>query len=624
MAVRHLIVKLTANTDAMSAGLRKGQQEVNSFSKGVGSLGSIVTKAGAAFGVAFGAQAIIGGITDRIQAIDDLGDAAERLNIDPRMLVGLGHAADLSGSSAETLTASIEKMNRIISEAAVVGGPAAQMIERIGLDAKELDALSADEAFYAISEAIAAIPDAGQQAAAAVKLFGKQGAELVPMLRTGKDGLAAFQAEAERLGIALDADDIARISDVNDELERSKKAFQGLGNEAVVALAGPTEWLLDMTTGYSLAAKNIFQLGKAGYANLQGNVEEYNRLMDEAGKTARAAADEFTGNDNTALEIAEKLRESEEARRQEAERIAAAQEKALAAMRGQADALDKALGKLPTDLGGGLGLGFRALLGSQLDTLAGLEVSVPDALRSQVEMVGLSDSQKRLQEFADSIQLAISPALTVEQALEFPDERVQAVGRFVAALERGAEWAEGIAKAQEDAAEAMAQSEQWARQAYQIQLGLTDREMQIEDARRKGVGEDELDQMKLASKMIDRAELIAESRKLEEQFASPEIQMQEFADRLSQMISEGLSPEAAQAAFRAKLDDMNVREREVDAPELKRAGSQEAYSAILKYRESQEAKTPEWAIKMNEWLEKIAAATAQEAEQAPAKAENLF
>jgi hypothetical protein len=70
-----------------------------------------------------------------------------------------------------------------ISKAAGGGKEAVQALSSIGLSAADFQGLSSSEQFTLIANAINGITDPAQRAAAAVAIFGKSGADLLPAFR---------------------------------------------------------------------------------------------------------------------------------------------------------------------------------------------------------------------------------------------------------------------------------------------------------------------------------------------------------------------------------------------------------------------------------------------------------
>lgn len=657
MAVRHLIVKLTANTDAMSSGLSRGQKLVKDFGSKLNAISQYSLGIGPALAGAFGGYSVVTAIDGALTRLDALGDAAGRLSIDPRMLAGLQHAADLSDSSAATLTASLEKMNRLISEAASIGGPAADMIRALGLEVETLEAMAPDQAFYTIADAIAAIPDSGQQALAAFRLMGRQGAELVPLLRQGSEGLRKFQEDAERLGIAFSKEEVQKASDAKDALDRMKKAASGLANTIAIELSPSiTQLAEDLTSSMDGVGQWVLQAEKLSYQfkllvermdlwilkkdrekavwsiPIWGSKADEIREIDdmiadqtgyiaqlEAGLKdieARIQGQDGVGTLDAKIDAASgAMQRGREATKQFADAFDDVGEKskdAFAALEDSIKGIERALDKLPRSALPG----FFAATG--LGGLSGQLARFGATDRAQqAASLGRPAWQTELDRFASSVSGTPYANVLIEQ-----------YAQLLQYMERIAPEAERWAKAHEAATKAAETSTGWMAEADKLQRGLTERQAQMEAFRRSGGDAKTLAGMREADRILTAAEKEAERRKrgkeITEQNRTP---AEEFAASMKELqtllMSGDIGGVAAMRAARAAADQaFNVQR--VDAPELKRAGSQEAYSAILKYQESQAEKTPDWAAKMLDWLEKIATATAQEAEQAPAKAENLF
>ena len=70
-------------------------------------------------------------------------------------------------------------------------------------------------------------------------IFGKAGADLIPMLNAGADGLRSMRGEAEALGVVFTGDAAKQAEAFNDNLTRLAEASRGFGNE-VATIVLPT------------------------------------------------------------------------------------------------------------------------------------------------------------------------------------------------------------------------------------------------------------------------------------------------------------------------------------------------------------------------------------------------
>ena len=91
-----------------------------------------------------------------------------------------------------------------------------------------------------MAEAFAGMKDGAGKTALAVAIFGKAGADLIPMLNAGADGLRSMRGEAEALGVVFTGDAAIKQAEAfNDNLTRLAEASRGFGNE-VATIVLPT------------------------------------------------------------------------------------------------------------------------------------------------------------------------------------------------------------------------------------------------------------------------------------------------------------------------------------------------------------------------------------------------
>ncbi len=200
---------------------------------------------------------ISGMITNRMAEISKLKDTASMLGIATDKLGGLRHAAEATGVATSNLDLGIRRMNRRISEAAQGGGPAATALDQLNLSAKELVALSPDQQFLRISEAMKGIPNQSDKLRLAFKLFDSDGAALLNTLALGKDGIQGMMEEAKKLGIALDEIEVAKVAAADEAMRMLSVSTEGLTNHLTVSLAPAiqvvsgyfTDWLSGSAEG---------------------------------------------------------------------------------------------------------------------------------------------------------------------------------------------------------------------------------------------------------------------------------------------------------------------------------------------------------------------------------------
>ena len=201
-------------------------------------LGGLVT--GAA--VAFVGAGVVSGVKDMIdhvtQEIDTLNDLSNQLNVSTTFLEGWGFAAQLSGSSAEALQVGIRKLSLAMADSAGGGAETSAVFAKLGINAQDAEKKirSVEEILPEIAENFHKIPKGAAQAEAAVKLFGKGGVALIPLLNEGRDGIEKLTKEFEELHGSLSSNLIKDTAEMRDNLDRLKVANQGLQIQLVAFL----------------------------------------------------------------------------------------------------------------------------------------------------------------------------------------------------------------------------------------------------------------------------------------------------------------------------------------------------------------------------------------------------
>ncbi len=96
------------------------------------------------------------------------------------------------------------------------------------------------------------MPDGAQKTALAVELFGKSGAELIPFLNQGRDGVEALTAELQALGVQIGGNTAAQAEVFNDSLAKVRLAISSIGNRVIEAFLPAMN---DMANGMVESAK---------------------------------------------------------------------------------------------------------------------------------------------------------------------------------------------------------------------------------------------------------------------------------------------------------------------------------------------------------------------------------
>lgn len=171
------------------------------------------------------------------EVIDSTSKMAARLGMTYGEFAGLSLAADLAGASMDAVGTASTKAEIAFARAANGSKVATAAFDAIGLSVRDLEGLSAAERFDAIATSIAGLPTEAERAAAAVQIFGRAGAQLLPLFQGGAEGIAAARAEAERFGLALTNAQGQDVEAMNDSFTKVQKAIAGIVQQVVAYLA---------------------------------------------------------------------------------------------------------------------------------------------------------------------------------------------------------------------------------------------------------------------------------------------------------------------------------------------------------------------------------------------------
>lgn len=299
--IANLAVNVISNTGSFNKGMsqtRKGLADTDKSVSGFGNkLKGLAGPIAAAVGGLFAFGKVISGVSQAFEKMDEAAKKALSLNIGAQDLMGLQHAAELSGLSGEKFLTTMQKMQKGIGEAVAGFGTAAPALRRVGVDLDELAKMAPKDQFLAVSDAIAGIKNPAERSAVAIQIFGRSGMDLIAMMQQGSGAIREQADEIVNLQGTLDQQDFSAIEASNDAWTRFKKATEGVWNQLAVALAPVLELIADTLT---VIVSSIARAVDA-FNDFFGVADRY---IDTKKKVAKASEAE--------LAMAEKARKAEE------------------------------------------------------------------------------------------------------------------------------------------------------------------------------------------------------------------------------------------------------------------------------------------------------------------------
>lgn len=236
MSLGTLALNIIANTGQVVTDMGRLAREVAKRAEEMeGRLKRVGEVAGGAISAA--TTEIARGMKNALDNMGKVADTAQRIGISTRDVSALGFAAEQSGSSFETMARAANILSRNLANA-LEGGEKARVFAAMGVDFKDAagNALPFNDVLGKIADKFEGYRDGAEKSALAQQLFGKSGAELIPLLNQGSDGIAELRDQAERLGVVL-ADDVATSAEeVGDNIAALQAGYDGIYNRLAADL----------------------------------------------------------------------------------------------------------------------------------------------------------------------------------------------------------------------------------------------------------------------------------------------------------------------------------------------------------------------------------------------------
>jgi hypothetical protein len=199
-------------------------------------------------------------------AFDSFNDLSARTGIGVEALQGYSLAAKLAGVDTEAFGTAVQRLAVNIGKA-TPGDALDKSLRNINLSVTELRGLAPEQQFSAISDAISGLPTAADRAAAAVEIFGKQGAALAPLFREGAASIEELRERAQRLGVIVDETQISNIAAMNDAFDLARATVEGIAGQVIGNLAPAVTAVVDQFLKFIEEWSGAEGRGGTGIAN---------------------------------------------------------------------------------------------------------------------------------------------------------------------------------------------------------------------------------------------------------------------------------------------------------------------------------------------------------------------
>jgi hypothetical protein len=214
-------VRFSGDTAPLERSVGRAQGAISSFAK----------TAAASLAGALSVGVFVAAGKAAINYADNIGKMAQKIGMTTEELSKLNYAAKLSDVSIQELQGGLQLLSKNM-EAGSEG------LAALGISATTAsgELRSTNEVMQDVAEAFAGMEDGAGKTALAMNIFGRSGANLIPLLNSGRRGLADMASEAKSLGVVISQDAAKAAERFNDNMTRLQSALDGLMNETIAPL----------------------------------------------------------------------------------------------------------------------------------------------------------------------------------------------------------------------------------------------------------------------------------------------------------------------------------------------------------------------------------------------------
>ena len=212
---------------------------------------------------------------------DDMLTQSSITGMSVEKLQAYSYAADLVDVSLETMTTSMAKNIKSMSNASQGSAKFADAYGKLGVSVTNADGTLRDSeaVYWEVIDALGNVSNETERDALAMQLFGKSAQDLNPLIAQGSEGIAALTEEAKRMGAVLSEESIEKLGQFDDSVQRLKQGSLAAKRVMGTVLLPQLQTLAD--SGVSLLGQFTSGLVDAG--------GDFNKISQVIGDTVGGA-----------------------------------------------------------------------------------------------------------------------------------------------------------------------------------------------------------------------------------------------------------------------------------------------------------------------------------------------
>src|SRR5487761_1775799 len=232
-------VQFGAQLSGLTAGINQATEQIESLTTPVANIQTAFTGFAEAAGVAFAVDRVAAWAQNVAAGGEAVKKASQALGMTVEQTSRLNLTFQAMGIEESRATIGLERLAYNMNQAAIsASGPAAHAFQALGISISDLKNMSLDQVMNRIADAFSKAADGPNKTAIAIALFGRSGAQMIPVLDKGSAGMAEFQQKVAATGAQLTGPmaDGMEATALNESVSGSEETMSGLATAVEVVV----------------------------------------------------------------------------------------------------------------------------------------------------------------------------------------------------------------------------------------------------------------------------------------------------------------------------------------------------------------------------------------------------
>lgn len=182
------------------------------------------------------------------KAADEIMTMSKVTGLSTDTIQEMNYASELLDVSTETMTGSMTKMIRTMSDAQKGTGDAADAYRKLHINIKDSNGQLKDseQVFYETIDALGKVRNETERDALAMEIFGRSARDLNPLIEAGSKSLKELGVEAQKMGYVMDGDALNSLGQLDDAMNKFKNQTDAFKNSIAMIMLPVLTSLFEM------------------------------------------------------------------------------------------------------------------------------------------------------------------------------------------------------------------------------------------------------------------------------------------------------------------------------------------------------------------------------------------